>query len=253
MTRNERNAVNLTFEWGPAGVESLAPDADVLVVVDVLSFSTTVSVAVERDATVLPYRFEYDTARAYADARGAILAVHRADVTAEQPYSLSPASLASAPRGARIVLPSPNGSACCVRAAELGVAHVLVGSLRNATATATAARRLGTRIAVIAAGERWPDGSLRPAVEDAVGAGAILARLEPATVSPEAAIAIASYEAAKDRMRDIIARSISGRELIDQGYDADVDAALDVDASSLAAVLRDGAIVAATAAAERTV
>lgn len=90
---------------------------------------------------------------------------------------------------ARLVLPSPNGSA--IASATAGT--VVAACLRNATAVA---RWLGFRLAdsgtavtVIAAGERWPDGSLRPALEDLLGAGALLSALCAGTgisASPEA-------------------------------------------------------------------
>jgi hypothetical protein len=42
------------FDWGPAGAEHLAPASAGLVIVDVLSFSTAVTVAVEAGIRVLP-------------------------------------------------------------------------------------------------------------------------------------------------------------------------------------------------------
>ncbi len=234
---------DVTFEWGIRGIEALAPFADVAVVVDVLSFSTAVSVAVERGVTVLPYRFDYASAKAAATEHSAVLAVHRRDTTSEEPYSLSPSSLRALTVGTKLLLPSPNGSACCARAAEIGVKHVLIGSLRNAKATAEAARALGTRVAVIAAGEQWDDGSLRPAVEDFIGAGAIISLLQALSPSPEAAVAALSYESSKNNIREIILTCVSGRELAERYYVEDVEIALEINASSIAAIMRDGQIV----------
>jgi len=56
-------------------------------------------------------------------------------------------------------------------------------------------------VAVIASGERWPDGSLRPALEDLLGAGAVLAALRKqhaGPLSPEAAEAADCFEATSD-------------------------------------------------------
>jgi hypothetical protein len=62
------------FDWGPTGLRALAPVCSVIVVVDVLSFTTSVSIAVSRGAEILPYRWEDDGGLAYADERGAVLA-----------------------------------------------------------------------------------------------------------------------------------------------------------------------------------
>src|SRR5262245_31373347 len=183
------------FEWGEEGVRRLAPLSDVVVIVDVLSFTTCVDVAVSRGATVFPYRWRDASAEAFARERGALLAVPRDRTTPEQPYSLSPVSLQMLEPGARIVLPSPNGSTLTTIAADSG-ATVIAGCLRNATAVGQAAAARGNIVTVIAAGERWPDDSLRPAMEDMIGAGAILAAMHPAAPSPEAIAAIAAWAAA---------------------------------------------------------
>lgn len=143
------------FEWGEAGIRRLAPGADVVVVVDVLSFATAVDVAVGRGAIVYPYRWRDETAATFARRVGAELAVDRGTEGAAAPYSLSPASLLTIPPGTRLVLPSPNGATLVALAADLGAA-VIAGSLRNARAVAAACRTAGKTIAVIAAGERWP-------------------------------------------------------------------------------------------------
>lgn len=226
------------FEWGIGGIEALGASADVLIIVDVLSFSTAVSVAVDRGASIIPYRFDYASAEVYAREQAAFLAVHRRDATPEHPYSLSPVSLKRLEPGSRVVLPSPNGATCCVRAFELGVNHVLIGSLRNAEVTAKAATVLGKRIAVIAAGETWGDGTLRPAVEDYLGAGAIISSIGSGCLSSEAAMAAWSFEAAGNRAQDVISKSVSGLELLERSYGQDVEAAVELNAGTAAAVLR---------------
>ena len=213
----------------------LAPGSDVIVIVDVLSFSTCVDVAVARGATVFPYRWRDATAEAFAREKGALLAASRGRTTPEQPYSLSPASLEALPPETRLVLPSPNGSTLAAVAAESGAA-VIAGCLRNARAVATAARALGQTVTVIAAGERWEGGDepLRPAMEDMVGAGAILAALRPTAPSPEAIAAIAVYAAAAAALLPFIAACSSGRELTELGYAGDVEIAAQLDASEIA-------------------
>jgi 2-phosphosulfolactate phosphatase len=223
-------------DWGPEAAVQLAP-ADVVIVVDVLSFSTCVDVAVGRGASVFPFPMKDATAESFAREHDAVLARARE----AGGYSLSPASFREAPRGFRCVLPSPNGATTALRAAATG-ATVLAGCLRNATAVARAAQRMGTTVTVCPAGERWPDGSLRPAIEDWLGAGAILAQLggEP---SPEARAAIAAWNGVTSLL-DVLAECGSGQELIGRGYPMDVELAAEYDASETVARLRDGAFIA---------
>jgi 2-phosphosulfolactate phosphatase len=99
---------------------------------------------------------------------------------------------------------------------------------------------VGVTFNVCPAGEQWPDGSLRLAVEDWLGAGAILCRL-PGRKSPEAAAAVAAFESGRDAIPDLLAASGSGRELIARGFRIDVEMAAQVDVSSHVPRLEDGA------------
>jgi 2-phosphosulfolactate phosphatase len=234
----DQKEYDVRCEWGASGVKALAPGGDVVVIVDVLSFSTAVEVATARGAAVIPYGGGEGLAEAFAAANKAILAARQRN---DDGYSLSPASLLTISPGERLVLPSPNGatlSALTLQAAPSAV--VMTGCLRNAAAVAQLAAQTGRHVVVIPAGERWPaDGSLRPAVEDLIGAGAIIARL-PGTRSPEAAAAVAVYEAARSRLADVLRRCASGRELIERGFAADVDLAAQLDDSENAPQLIDG-------------
>jgi len=95
----------IACEWGEWGVRSLLTVADVFIIVDVLSFSTCVDIAVSRGATVWPYPWKDGSARQFARAKGALLAGKRGDR-----YSLSPASLGDLPADSQLVLLSPNGA-----------------------------------------------------------------------------------------------------------------------------------------------
>ncbi|MEZ5272087.1 MAG: hypothetical protein R2694_07240 [Ilumatobacteraceae bacterium] len=50
------------FDWGPDGLAALAPHCEVVVIVDVLRFTTAVCCAVESGATVMPYRWKDESA-----------------------------------------------------------------------------------------------------------------------------------------------------------------------------------------------
>ena len=208
-------------EWGLAGVQVLAP-AEVSIVVDVLSFSTCVDIALARGVGIWPGRPGEPTSA----PPGAIIAGRRGHAD----YSLSPASFLTAPAGLTCVLPSPNGGALTLAAMKSGVT-VLTACLRNATAVADCAATIGSTFNVCPAGERWPDGSIRFAVEDWIGAGAVLRAL-PGRKSPEASAAARAFEQFRDHVREVLAKSVSGRELIEQGFPEDVDLASEVDISA---------------------
>lgn len=211
----DQSAYQVRLDWGVSGLERLAP-ADVVIVVDVLRFSSTVT-----DATAAGRTVPLEDAMAWSANGAAVAAAAQAEV-------------------------------------------VLLGCLRNASAAARTVlaiqdrRQRRTSVAVVAAGELTPEGGLRFAVEDHLGAGAIVAALGELGIdhtSPEAAAAGESARGLRRALQHLLTASGSGRELA-AGVPATarieasgvvptgVAAAAEIDATDAVPVLRDSAFVA---------
>ncbi|OUL22522.1 2-phosphosulfolactate phosphatase [Nostoc sp. 106C] len=208
----------LRCEWGQQGVAQLAPISDAIIIVDVLSFSTATEIATNNGAIIYPYQWRDDSAIDYAKSLKAELSKGR---MSQEGYSLSPASLTKIPTGTKLVIPSPNGSTLTLLT---GKTPTIAGCLRNSEAVAKFAQKYGSRIAVIPAGEKWEDGTLRPAFEDLIGAGAILSCLS-GSLSPEAETAIVAFHTFQNNLLTFLKKCSSGKELIDKGYELDVELA----------------------------
>ena len=230
----DQSEYDIRLEWGLSGVEALAPISDVVVIVDVLSFTTCVDIVVDRGSFVLPYLGKLEDLAAFAAAKEAIFA--HPSRRHKIGFSLAPTSLITIPEGIRFVLPSLNGS---VLSLSTGEAITLAGCLRNAQAAAAKANQLGKRISVIAAGERWQGGLLRPAIEDLLGAGAIVMHLK-GKLSPEAETAVAAFKNAQPKLLNMLNCCGSGKELIGRGFAEDIQLAAQLNVSSAAPVLVDG-------------
>ncbi|MCP5181842.1 MAG: 2-phosphosulfolactate phosphatase [Pseudomonadales bacterium] len=209
-----QQAHDVRFEWGWHGAAGLARGSGVVVIVDVLSYSTCLDIACAQGATVYPFRFRDDSVQAFAQDRAATVAVRRG----EEGYSLSPHSLQAIPAGTRLVLPSPNGATLTL---EANAPVVLAGCLRNAQAVARLARTLPGPVTVVAAGERWPDNTLRPSLEDLLGAGALLHHMA-GDKSVEAQAAAAFFAASRTNLKRLMTGCASGIELAERGFANDV-------------------------------
>jgi 2-phosphosulfolactate phosphatase len=230
-TAFEQSGFDVRVEWGFDAVAVLARTCATLVIVDVLSFSTSVNIAVSRGGRVLPVRFRSDGEEA-ARAAGAML-------PGDGPWTLRPSSLVDLPAGTFLALPSPNGATLSAAAASSGT-QVLAGCLRNAPAVAGADGPVG----IVAAGERWGHvGALRPCVEDQLGAGAIVHALGGSR-SPEARLAEAAFLAFADDLLGVLGDCSSGRELAAGGHANDVRLAAQHGVSTVVPRLVDGVFVA---------
>lgn len=217
----DQSEFDLRCEWGSQGVAQLAPISDVVVIVDVLSFTTCVEIATNNGAIVFPYAMRDESVVDYAKSLQAELASHRQRWTTTG-YSLSPQSVTEIPPGTRLVLPSPNGSFLSL---QTGNTPTLAGCLRNCQAVAEFAQKYGDKIAVIPAGERWKnDSTLRPAFEDLIGAGAILSYLH-GSLSPEAELALVAFQKFQQDLLGYLKKCSSGKELIAAGFEPDVELA----------------------------
>jgi 2-phosphosulfolactate phosphatase len=211
------------LEWGPRGAQDAAERGDVVIVVDVLRFSSATVTATHYGTWIYPLAWEGD-AEAVARQVGAEVAQGRVGGR-----SLSPLSFGPADAGRRFVLRSPNGASAAAAAATRG-ARLLVGCLLNATAVAAQADRLrrlsSACVTVVPCGEQWADAApteqrLRPCVEDYLGAGAILAGLG-GSQSPEAEVCAEAFQGARLRLAELIWECGSGRELRKRGFADDV-------------------------------
>lgn len=185
------------FEWGAGGAERVAGGVGCLVVVDVLSFSTSVNVAVEAGTRVHPYAWRDETASVFARDNAAELAVGRRVVTAASPWSLSPPR-SGGPRSPRLVLPRPTDppsprrraarpwsrAVCATRRPSADGWRSMVTEPWNGPRRDRRGRALAGRQP--AAGSGGPD-----------GAGAVIAALQAAggagPLSPEAAAARTAF------------------------------------------------------------
>ncbi|GEM_PF-5420064 len=177
MSYYDQSAYRVRVEWGAAGVEVFAPISDTIVIVDVV---------VSHRVAALPYGWKTEQAETFAKRHNAILVGRRGQAE----LCLSPPSLSALESCARVVLPSPNGSTLTLLAA--GHTRTLAGLLRNRTAVADYLNDVDGTVTVTICGERWPENNLRPAIEDQLGAGAIVQALT-ASNSPEAQAAEAVF------------------------------------------------------------
>ncbi len=170
-----------------------------------------------------------------------------------QTLGLSARALSSCEQGDDLDL-AADVSTDLVRAAEAVGAHVVVGGLRNAAAVAahvmgvqrTRGRR--TSISVIPAGSVGADGAPFFAVDDLLGAGAVVAGLGDLGIdhaSPDAAVAGEGFRALGGAVRHLLTASGNGRELASAGERELVLTAAARDATTVVPVLRGDVFTAA--------
>jgi 2-phosphosulfolactate phosphatase len=105
MSFYAQESFEIAMEWGLQGLRELSPTRDALIIVDVLSFSTCVSIAIDRGAKICPFPWKDERAVEFARLKGAELAGSR---NSGARFCLSPRSMMQLSPGTLLVLPSPN-------------------------------------------------------------------------------------------------------------------------------------------------
>jgi phosphosulfolactate phosphohydrolase-like enzyme len=260
--------VKVFLKIGVPGAREAAARGDVVVVIDALRASVTITSALVVGAVKVIPVLTVAEAQAYLDREGYLVAGERGGVQIEGfHFGNSPTELgrqAAEVRGKTLVLTTSDGTRCVEAAQEGGAqcpepcpearrracpelaegavegATVLAGALLNATALAQAAFDLaGERerdIALIAVGV---DG--QAAVEDLFAAQVIAQRL----AAMGAVLAEGEWDdhAAESKAAEVFMNSPSGQKLRGLGYGEDVAFCAQIDVLDAVPIYRDGGFV----------
>lgn len=222
LTLFDQSPYRCRLDWGELSARLAAERGDIVVVVDVLRFTSAVITAIQSGCVVYPCRTKGEVDR--------LVQTSLADGFEITEGNLSPLTYLNLPSGSRFAVASPNGAACTLAARS--APYLFAGGLLNASALAECIAGLlkSTRLSVtvIACGERGRGGQndlpaqeWRPAIEDYLGAGAILSQI-PGDFSPEAQVCRSAFLGVQGELQSTLWDCASGREMRSKGLPGDV-------------------------------
>ena len=236
--------MKVSLKVGVPGACEAAARGDVVVVIDALRASVTITSALVVGAVkVIPVR-TIAKAQAYLDRQGYLVAGERGGVQIESfHFGNSPTELwrqAAEVKGRTLVLTTSSGTRCVEAAQEGGATAVLAGALPNATALAQAvfdlAGEQGRDVSLIAAG--FDDQAM---VEDLFAARLIAQRL--AVMGAVLADREWGDPPAESKAAEVLKNSPSGQKLRGLGYGEDVAFCAQIDVFDTVPIYRDGGFV----------
>ena len=221
--------VDVLFLPGHATPDSFVGRA--VVVFDVLRATTTMTAALA--AGVAEIRVFPDTASVRKDA--AEIGLSPAPLLCGEEKCLAPAGfdLGNSPgaftrefAGRTVYMSTTNGTRAILAARDAKL--LLVGAIVNASAVAVALAEAGLDVTLLCAGTNG-----RVAIEDVIGAGAVLAALSrlkgtmPESDAPRMALRL--FETSKEDLPRVLAEGDGGRNVIAAGLAEDIDFAANLD------------------------
>nr|MBA4405257.1 2-phosphosulfolactate phosphatase [Nanoarchaeum sp.] len=225
--------IEVKLDWGTEGLNFAVKNNNIVVVVDVLRFSSAVVTAIANGFVIYPIS-NFEKGKIFADSIGAEISGE----TGKSKFSLSPLSFLKNRdnKNKKVVLYSPNGAACCELVKNGCIAYI--GSLLNAKVVGKQAFKIAKNknlnVTIVAAGEKratisgekvlyTKENSRRVfAVEDYLGCGAIISYIN-LPKSPEAEICESAFVGLKDKLKELLFNSFSGRYLMQNNKSKDVD------------------------------
>lgn len=203
----------------------------VVIVLDVLRATTSIAAALDAGVESIAVYPSIETARqAHVHAPNALLCGEQKSLPPPG-FDLGNSPRAFTPercKGRGMILSTTNGTRAILAARSAG--SLFCGAIVNATAVARAAVAAGrSEVVLLCSGT---DGEL--SLEDTVGAGAIidgiLSQLPSARLTDGAAIAHRLFLASRQSLRDTLASSQGGRNVVAAGLEPDIDFAARLDA-----------------------
>lgn len=193
--------------WGFKLADDIVLQYDVCIMVDVLSFSTSLDLLInaKENAPNMP-------------------------ATDNFMHHLTPQSLH---------IPSPVGLPLQL---NLHPVPVLAGCLRNARAVARAAMQLGNTVLVIPMGDKLAEEEFKTCSEDFIAAGAIISYMKGSR-SAESNAALDIYNSSKGNIEEMVKLSTSARQMMLHGFLVEVDQACQFNRSKNVPLLEEGTLI----------
>lgn len=212
-----------------------------VVVIDVFRATTTITTALEAGVELVKPVEHLEEALALT-GEGYLAAAERDGMVAPGfTYGNSPLQFLQdeASHGQPLALTTTNGTRCVALSAP--AEEILAGAIRNRSAVARFLLAAGRDAVLFCAG--WKD---RPNLEDTALAGALAEALSPYFANGDDATwtALGVWEQARTDLRSWARRTSHYKRLVDKGMREDVYHCLELDASSVVPVMRDGVFVA---------
>lgn len=226
--------VKVKLDWDVEGLQFALKEKNIIVIVDALRFSSAVTTAIANGFNIYPTS-DKERGKKLAKSIGAEMS----GKSGIAKYSLSPKSFLDPAEkdNKKVVLYSANGAACASLIKKDDIAYI--GCFLNARAVAKQVEKVSKEknydVTIIAAGEKRTietgerieylkdETRFRKVfdVEDYLGAGAIISFIN-LPKSPEVKVCQSAFKSSKNKLKELLLDSFSGRYLVQTERKEDV-------------------------------